>query len=263
MLLKRSKNGKTKGKQAEETNGNKPSVLPKWSSGNRNLLPAFVLITGAIQVLVLLGMAATWLAMASRKPPTLVELQDGTSVQVRPLGSRERSAEAIQNFTVNTLRQLFGWTGQVRTNDPKTASRFKPDPGVQLGNGERIATPTWRAGFALSTGFREPFLERIAEMTPDGVFKKDKNHQAALVMRRIAEPEQIGVGKWKVPIVSDLVLFENGDRVGEAIAFNKNVFVRAIDTPDSPAQESSNKQRAIYQARKAGMEIYKIEDLSL
>ncbi|MEH1920159.1 hypothetical protein [Nostoc sp.] len=63
-------------------------------------------------------------------------------------------------------------------------------------------------------------------------------------------------------MVANLIVFQGSNQVGKAIAFNKTVFVRAIDTP-SPPSNSSNIQRTAYSVRKAGLEVYKIQDLEI
>jgi hypothetical protein len=62
-------------------------------------------------------------------------------------------------------------------------------------------------------------------------------------------------------LVASLVIFEEGRGSGKALPFNKTIFVRSIDTPPLP-KNATELQITAYKARKDGLEIYKIQDLS-
>ncbi len=83
-----------------------------------------------------------------------------------------------------------------------------------------------------------------------------------LLVTHLSEPQQLGPGQWKVKMVANLLTFEQGDNTGKAIPFNKDVYVRSIDTPLLPLPEGvSSLHQTAYQIRQAGLEIYAIRDL--
>lgn len=241
-----------------------------------NLLPLFIVLSLATQGIVLailVGQSFYLSHLAQKGTPTLVELADGTSKRVRAIGSKERTPEALHSFVQTTLTQMFDWTGTL----PNPDGVPQPDPGVEIGAGaKKIPTTTWRSGFALAetvtldggkeVSFRKPMLMEVAELIPQGLLETgvsvSEKPQGKLVPREIGIPEKIGPGRWKIPLTATLLIFEKGDNIGKSIAFNKTVYVRAIDQP--PLSENpSPLERAIYHARKGGMEIYFMQDLLL
>ncbi len=230
------------------------------------LTPVFVVISTLLQLLLLLivfGQASQITKIANRKAPTLVELQNGNSVRVAAQESNYRSPQVIKNFVGRTMVGLMEWTGTLPPVSVEQAKNPLPDPGVTVGE-RKIATSTRDAAFALSEDFRPTFVEQIALLTPQEVFRRGKI-QSNLVVRYISEPEPIGekIGKWRLDLVANLVSFEGGDEaVGKAIPFNKTIFVRAVDTP-SISPGASALQQAEYRARIAGLEMYQVQDLHL
>lgn len=198
--------------------------------------------------------------MSSTKP-TLVELQDGTSIRAIPIGEKERSNAAIMNFVGRTMMNLMSWNAVPKVSEETDPRKIKLDNGVPVGTGDKkLTTDAWEAGFALSEDFRATFLREIAGLTPVDVFTGDT--QSALLVRHISEPEKISEGNWRVKLVSTIVFFQKKDESGKGISFNKDIYVRAVDTPPLP-NNPSRQLLAAYNARKAGMEIYKIQDLDL
>lgn len=199
--------------------------------------------------------------LANAKSPTLVELSDGVSIRVLPIGNKERTSQAITHFVARSMMGLLNWNALPKVSEDDIDPSKKPelDPGVQAGD-KRITTSAWAAGFALSEDFRVPFLTELANLTPESVFSG--NTQSVLLVRHLSPPEKLSEGKWQVEMVANLVIFQDGNQVGKAISFNKSIFVRAVDTLVLP-KDSSKLQQAPYQARKAGLEIFQIQDLDL
>ncbi|WP_242072108.1 hypothetical protein [Nostoc sp. FACHB-110] len=190
---------------------------------------------------------------------TLVELQDGTPIRAIPIGAKERTDQAIMNFVGRTMSNLMSWNAVPKSDENLDPRNLKLDPGVPVGD-KKLTTNTWGTGFALSEDFRASFLREIAGLTPSEVFTGET--QSALLVRYISPPEKISLGQWRIDIVANLVIFKGKDQAGKAISFNKTVFVRAIDTLPLPNNPSAQ-MLAAYNARKAGMEIYRIQDLDL
>jgi hypothetical protein len=61
-------------------------------------------------------------------------------------------------------------------------------------------------------------------------------------------------------MVANLTVFDQGNNLGEVIPFNKEIFVRAVEAPDSPTTVDGL-AAVIYQVRASGLEIYAIRDL--
>ncbi|MDF5726789.1 MAG: hypothetical protein PUP92_01820 [Rhizonema sp. PD38] len=98
----------------------------------------------------------------------------------------------------------------------------------------------------------------LADLTPQDVFKGTT--QVVLVPLSIQPPIKIAEGKWKVKMVANLTVFNQGNNLGEVIAFNKEIFVRAVSAP-SPPTTMTGLAAVIYQVRASGLEIYAIRDL--
>ncbi|ACK70881.1 conserved hypothetical protein [Gloeothece citriformis PCC 7424] len=236
-----------------------------------NVLTLFVLATLGLQGLLFLQTTfnTIWIAKLARKPsPTLVELVDGRSVQVGSEASLYRSPQAIQYFVSQITTMLFSASGTLPGNEAISANSLKPtlDKGIELtGNSFRgkrkVTTAAWEASFALSEDFRSTFLPELAEITPVGVFSGMT--QTVLVIEHLSEPEPIEQGKWKLKMIANLYLFSNGDRIGKAIPVNKDIYVQAVYITPQPLGESATEvQRAVYNARAAGLEIYRFGDLA-
>ncbi|WP_013320634.1 hypothetical protein [Gloeothece verrucosa] len=267
-------------KAASSTEVKIPKAQRLIKTSSSNVLTLFVLATLGLQGLLFLQTTfnTIWIAKLARKPsPTLVELVDGRSVQVGAQASLYRSPQAIQYFTSQITSMLFSASGTLQGNDKVPTSTLKPtlDPGVELsGNSFRgkrkVTTAAWEASFALSEDFRSTFLPLLAEITPVGVFSGTT--QTVLVIDHLSEPEPIEAGKWKLKMIANLYFFTGGDpegisltraRIGKAVPVNKDIYVRAVYITPKPLPESATEiQRAVYNARTAGLEIYRFGDLA-
>ncbi|WP_013321057.1 hypothetical protein [Gloeothece verrucosa] len=258
-------------KAASSTEVKIPKAQRLIKNSSSNVLTLFVLATLGLQGLLFLQTTfnTIWIAKLARKPsPTLVELVDGRSVQVGAQASLYRSPQAIQYFTSQITSMLFSASGTLQGNDKVPTSTLKPtlDPGVELsGNSFRgkrkVTTAAWEASFALSEDFRSTFLPLLAEITPVGVFSGTT--QTVLVIDHLSEPEPIEQGKWKLKMIANLYFFTGGDRIGKAVPVNKDIYVRAVYITPKPLPESATEiQRAVYNARTAGLEIYRFGDLA-
>lgn len=232
-----------------------------------DVLPMFVMGTMILQVVVVfvLLLEGAWLARLSKKPaPSLVQMIDGQAIQVAPMAHLDRTPETIRRFVSDTMTLMFNWSGTLPPETVEEARLPKKDPGVPVktAKGEtKVATATWQASFALSETFRSDFVQKVAEMMPADVFG-DSSTQVLLVVRRVSDPEEVEEGKWKVDLVSNLIVFNRGDRMGKAIAFNKEIFLMAVDPPAQPLGENASPlEQVAYRVRQAGLEIYAIRDL--
>ncbi|WP_083636832.1 hypothetical protein [Leptolyngbya sp. 'hensonii'] len=244
----------------------KSIALLQHQRETKNYLAILAIGTLSLHVLICLFMLLLYGAYSrlSRKPvPTLVQLADGRAIKTAPLDAQERTPDTVRNFVATTLTLMLNWSGKLPPQTGEEARTPKLDPGIPIHTlqaGERrVATATWQATFALSERFRPEFLQKLAELTPPGVFTGST--QVALVPLEISYPKKVAVGKWKIKLVANLLVFNARDNVGKAIPFNKEIFVQAIDTPNPPP-ETTTLAQAIYTVRQAGLEIYAIRDLT-
>ncbi|AKG21347.1 hypothetical protein [Calothrix sp. 336/3] len=220
----------------------------------------------------------------NKKPvPTLVQLETGSAIKVAPLGNRDRTDVVISRFVSDTMTLMMNWSSSnsqyslsreasyairnsqlilVKDCDNKVQNSNCIDTGINIGErglrGSKVTSGAWQASYALSEDFRKEFLKMLASMTPTGVFKGTT--QVILVPLSIQSPIKIEEGKWKVKIIANLTVFDRGNNLGEVIPFNKEIFVRAVEAPESPANVGEL-AAVIYQVRASGLEIYAIRDL--
>ncbi|MBD2451155.1 hypothetical protein H6G76_29300 [Nostoc sp. FACHB-152] len=230
-----------------------------------NLTPIFLMGNAALLAMLFIieiVNSAGLHTLANSKTPTLVELSSGESIRVSSISSYERSPQAITYFVGRTMTGLLSWNALPKVNDeysPNPAKKLKIDPGVPTGE-NKITTPVWEHGFALSEDFRASFLKELGKLTPPDIFTG--NTQSILKVNFISEPKKIKNGHWAVDMVADIIMFKQTDMVGEPISFNKTIYVRAIDTPTLGGL-SSQYQAIANNIRASGLEITKIQDLEL
>lgn len=233
----------------------------------------------AIAILVNLGLSTFTLLLlflnygathrfANKEVPSLVQLADGTTVRVAPVPAEERSSQVIKTFVSQTFVEMFNWNGVLPSwvRPESTPTTPIQDPGVEIKNRARkihgkITTGAWYASFALEETFRERYVEELAKLTPAGVFERGRI-RVVLVPRLIGIPRRIGKGRWTVNFIGNLVFFERGE-AGKAIAFNKKIVVRAIDTPNIPETMADELTKQIYRVRRAGLEIESFVELEV
>jgi hypothetical protein len=232
-----------------------------------DIIPLFALGTLVIQVIVLLlsmWQAGSLAGLSDKQTPTLVQLEDGKAIRVGAMDYTERTPATIRRFVGDTMTMLMNWSGTLPPATPEETKNPKLDPGVSLGlsgagGSKKIAQTTWQAGFAFDESLRPEFMKLIASLTPQNVFSGDT--QAVLVINYLSEPTKIGEGKWKIGMVSNLLVFNKGDKLGKAVAFNKELFVKSVEAPKTP-EGASKLEKTIYNIRQSGLEIYAVRELA-
>lgn len=226
-----------------------------------NLLPLLIwssLVMGAIGVTLGFLNFVGILYVAGKDVPSLVQLNEGRSVLVEPVDADYRTPEVVSSFVEEVMSQLFTWNAVAEDG----GSRQIADKGVEVGSNQKIPTRTWRASFAISSDFREVFLEEMASsFIPRGVLTGDA--QSALLIDSMTEPRVIKPGVWEVKMVAFLVIFDGQNPQGKATEFNKTIIVEAVEPALDPLPaETSPIQKAVYETRAKGLmitEIYEIE----
>ena len=258
-------------KSASPTEVKIPKAQRLLKNSSSNVLTLFVLATLGFQGLIFLQTTfnTIWIAKLARRPsPTLVELVDGRSIQVGAESSLYRSEQAIQYFVSQIATMLFSASGRLEGElaVPKNGLKPKLDPGIELtGNSfrgkKKVTTAAWSASFALSEDFRSTFLPKLADITPAGTFSGTT--QTVLAIEHLSKPEPIEAGKWKLRMIANLYTSTGNNRLGNAVPVNKDIYVRAVYVTPQPLPEGATEiQRAVYNARAAGLEIYRFGDLA-
>jgi hypothetical protein len=240
------------------------SQRQKGNASQLNLFGMFVfsaLGLGILNLLILLGLFASLNRLSQKAPPSLVQTVDGRSIVTNAMESKERTPIVIRRFTIDTMTMLLSASGKL----PPTAD--KPNPSADAGvairlpnqTERRVSTSTWQSSFALSEDFRASALQGISELMVPEAFTGQA--QVVLIPQTLSEPEKIGEGQWKVNMIANLVTIASGNPQGITVPFNKEIFLRAVDTPP-PSDVTTPLQKAVYQVRSSGIEIYGMRDYS-
>ncbi len=234
----------------------------KISTGDT--LALFAVATFGLHLLsffMLILLYGSYSNLSKKEPPSLVQLEDGKSVKTIPLGSRERTPQVITRFVFDTITLLMNASGNLSATTPEETNKPKADPGIDVnvvGGRGKVTTGAWQASYALSSDFRKEFLKLLADITPQGVFKGTTS--VVLTPLDIQPPVKIADGKWKVKMIANLTILDQGDNLGEVIPFNKEIFVQAVEAPTPPVQVTGL-AAVIYGVRSAGLEIYALRDI--
>lgn len=244
---------------------NKLNFLKKSTqSSTADVLGIFAVSTFGLHIftfIILFLLYGSFSRLSKKPPPTLVELNNGKSVQVTSIGSKERTSTTILNFVKTTFTLMLNWSGTIPiSNDEIGTKKAKPDPGVSIkqlaGSDGKVTIAAWQSSYALSSDFRKEFIQLLAEMTPAGVF--EQNTQVVFIPLSIQQPIKISQGKWKVRMISNLNIFDTRSNIGEVIPFNKEIFIKAVEIPEN--SPSGGLELIIKNIRASGLEIYAIRD---
>ena len=150
-------------------------MLKGIESKNLYLIPGFVIGAAVVGSLGFFMHACEllWIAkIAAQKPPSLVETADGSSLNVIPIGSNERSGQAIKEYVRSELGGLFNWTGTVFTSNPGEPPQ--KDPGVKISStSNKIASITWsKLGLGSLNPFAALHLKKLPGLLPSLFLKK-------------------------------------------------------------------------------------------
>ena len=215
---------------------------PKFKLTNDGKLRLLVLgsltVSGLSVFLVFVNILYTR-ALVNKPFPSLVQLSDGTTVEIDFEDPYHRSPEVIQNFVSQTLYHLMTMTsynpnGQLSALDPdrEKAPPVKVKVGDSTGS---ITQQAWLASQALESNFGDTFREMLATMTPPDVFTG--REEILLKINYITQPVAVmdnddnWTGKWTVDVVGNLQNFRLGSGEAETIPFNKRITVMPTNAP--------------------------------
>lgn len=256
-----------------DTAGAKPSKITRLRAekGSKDFV-AFValasLAVGGVSLLIQFLLLIGYFGILNKPAPTLVQLSSGQAIKAGMMGNKERSPEVVQRFVTDSLILLMSWSNSLPPQvDANGNASPATDPGIKVKverGDKRITTSAFQASFTFSEKFRDELVKLVAEMTPDDVFTG--RITTALIFEAVTVPEPIGDkkdGKWKVAVVGTLVQSTAGTGETVRIPFNKEIMVKAIDTPPLPesGKFANPFESAVYNIRQAGLEIAAMKDL--
>ena len=210
----------------------------------KNLLFLFGLGTFGLNfvILLLLFFHETMLQQLSQQlvPQSLVELADGRVISADPETNLERQPETIRRFIGETMTLMLTFSSKQPQNEVLEISSA-----------------------LLMDRFKSKFKTEIMKLNKiNQVTSNNRSTESVLVIERISQPINIGVGEWKVEIQANQLIFSGSDLLGKSIAFNRQILVRAItkktiSLPDNPLPW----HLATFRLGEARFEIYNMCDL--
>jgi hypothetical protein len=209
-----------------------------------NILSIFVVATFGLHlftILLLMFHDSLLKRLSGKLPESLVQLVDGRTITVGSQENLERNPETIRRFVGETMTMMFTWSEK---QPPQTV---------------------WQATSELLAGdFRRKFQAEIAQGIPKNVLVNAVgNAESLLLVRSISQPEKIADGQWQVDIAANRLIFAGyNNKIGEAIPFNKKIFIRALETQAITIPNVQNSlDSAIYRLNEARLEISNICDI--
>ncbi len=236
---------------------------------NKSVPTQIAIIAVAALIFALLSFVLQFLnygavSRLSKKPPVLVQLSSGSTIVAKAVEPNERTSEVLKKFVSDTFIEMFSWDGKIYSYNDKGELITQQDTGVDIGgigqiSSRKVTSKAYYAAFAITENqnFREAFLQKLAQLTPPGIFTGQM--QSSLILQHISEPRKIKDGKWEVDMVATLLMV-NSNHTSQGFAFNKTVTIEAVSTPQEIPSDVSELSRKIYTVRKAGVEITQITD---
>ena len=223
----------------------------------RNFL--LTIIAQVFNLFLLLVLASFVLLISQKKPPVLVELVSGETMQVGAQQNFERSERVMTKFVTETFTGLFTWTGLA---EGQTPGQLVADPGYSDGSGRRIPSLAYQTAFALSEDFRADYLKTLAKIIPPEVFPHSAEKVTSVFQPvYVGNPEKIARGQWKVILMAKVILFTPERALtSKVIPLQKEVFVRAVEPLLLKKNYLSQEQKFLHQAKQSGLEIYGIRE---
>lgn len=249
---------------------NKQKLDVKENSSNSKL--AILMLGNSVLHLAVLFIAfvigLNQVRIANKPVPSLVMLDDGQAINTTAVDRYYRKPQVVRKFVNDIMTSLFTWDGYYPAETPQDVRNPVRDSGVKITNRKTnktnlISTSTYEATAGFDPELREEFLEHISSVFPQSIFKTNK--QAHLIVKMIGDPMPIEGQKnaYTIKFISNLVVFENGNTIGEAIPINRLIYVRAVEIPALEQKETNPFKRQIAKYRQAGLEIFDMEEFEV
>ena len=218
---------------------------------------------GLVFVLLVVNLLHTG-RIANKPEAVLVEKSDGTGFLVDAIPASQRTPMAIQRFTSDILTALFTVSPLVEGGQPKYLQGIKV-PNREGGN-KRITVNAYAATIAaISPDFRDAFLSKLAQITPQTAFTG--NTQVILKLDFLGEPIPLEgePGKWTVTVVgSRYVISDNSTSLSglKPESLRQVIYLESVP-PQFPTLEnmSTELQQDIWAITRIGLRITKMVPL--
>ncbi|TBR61143.1 hypothetical protein BLD44_001035 [Mastigocladus laminosus UU774] len=217
-------------------------LLKQENKRKSSILPLFAVGTFGLNIfaLLILMFHSSMLQQLSQQltPRSLVQLADGRAITADPTGNLERYPDTIRRFVGETMTLMLTWSPQ-------------QSPEI-----------IWEISSELLTNdLKQKFQSEVINPNTVNQFA-NRGAESVFIIQRISQPVKIANGKWRVELQGNQLIFNNSDRLGKAIAFNKQILIQAIDNqkatlPDLPLSWHI----AAYRIGEARLEIYNICDI--
>lgn len=186
----------------------------------RNFFPVFAVVTFGLNLIGFLLLIFHWsmLQQITEKPPqNLVQLVDGRTITVGTQPKIQRHPEVIRRMVGETMTLMFTW------------SQKQPTQVI------------WDNTSALfSNSLKQKVASDIFQILPMNNIKTPLNNtESVFIIQKISQPEQIADGKWKLEILASSIIYNDSDKNGYKIPFNKQIIIstaddREISLPSNP-----------------------------
>ncbi|WP_017655984.1 hypothetical protein [Fortiea contorta] len=218
----------------------------KPENRSSSLLPIFAVGTFGLNLLALLLLMFHGSILQDLEkqltPQSLVQLLNGRTITVDPKPNLERHPETIRRFVGETMSFLLTW------------SPTKPPKNIWDSSSGLIADK-----------LQQKFQSEVIGLDPANQFENtNRIAETVLVLVRVSQPTNISEGKWKLQINANQLIFNNSDNLGNSVAFNKQVLVRAVDEPATKIPQAPLPlHREAHRLGQARLEIYNICDINV
>jgi hypothetical protein len=219
-------------------------ILKTENKRTTNILPLLAVGTFSLHLVTLLALMfhGNMLQELQRKEAStsMVQLANGSTIEVDPQQYLERYPETIRRFVGQTMTLMFTWSEQ---QPPRTIWLLVSE--------------------LLSNDSQSRFEKEVNDLiTQNQLVNISEGTETAFVIRRISQPEQIEEGKWKVQMLANLLVFRGTDPQGQSTPFNKQILVQVTDEPAMKLPQTRLPWHlAVRRLSEAKLEIYKICDI--
>ncbi len=206
--------------------------------------------------------------VANKPPATLVEKSDGTGFLADAIPASQRTPKALQRFTSDILTALFTVTPLIQ-GEGGLSTTSEIDPGIAIsrsggkGNTKVTVNAYVAAVAAIAPGFRDEFLEKLAEITPSTAFSGLT--QVFFKIDFLGEPRPIEgqPDEWTITVVGTRYIIEDQGgqtrRSPEPQPLRQVIYLKSVAPQFNPLPDiSTDIQRQIGSISAIGLRITKM-----
>ena len=231
-------------------------------------------LSGASLFIGLISLLSLW-SLGGKAVPTMVQLDDGFTVEVDYKDPTYRSEAVVREYVIQTLTALMSMTS-FNPNENRASvlddARQLAEPVIisYQGRSGRITQSAWLASQTLEPKFAETFRWKLAQITPRDVFEGKEEVILSLDYVLVKKPSlrRTALGlpaqHWDVEVIGNLKAFRRDNGRILTTPFNKSVTVKAIATPRIKGIEDYGPIAAtINRINQSGLQIVNMKDLPI